>query len=181
MKSNLVSLITSSLIAGGMKVFTADGVATHSQCAAMRYVSIRHTGLVVHAMPKIDFPMNLIEDFGFDHAQLSFSVDFLGCYIDSFTQTIEWNGVNCNIDTIFHKMDWNQRPSLYGKSQADGSVDWHVQGTGIISDIENRRVTNDAVTAIVNAMSNSDRKAFLMAIFEEVRDYIEIPSVERVA
>ena len=181
MESSLLSSITSSITAGGMKIFTAEGVATHSQCAAMSYVSIRHTGLVVHAMPKIEFPMDLVAGFGFDYAQLSFSVDFLGCYVDSFTQTIEWNEVDCNIDTIFHKMDWNQRPSLYGKMQADGSVEWHVQGTGVISSIENRRVTNEAVNAIVKAMSKNDRMAFLRAIFDQVRDYIEVPSANQSA
>lgn len=177
MESSLLSSITSSITASGMKMFTVEGVATHSQCAAMSYVSIRHTGLVVHAMPKIEFPIDLVPGFGFDYAQLSFNVDFLGCYVDSFTQTIEWSEVDCNINTIFHKMDWDHRPSLYGKIQADGSVEWNVQGTGVISSIENRRVTNEAVTAIVKAMSKKDRMAFLRAIFDEVRDYVDTPLV----
>lgn len=181
MNDNKLSLITSSLIAGGSEFFTADGIVTNSQCAAMRYVSIRYSGLVVHAMPKIDFPIDAIAEFGYDYAQLSFSVDFTGCRVNSFTRDIEWAGDDCTIDTIFHKKDWNERPSMYGKKQKDGSVVWDVQGTKNITILENRKVTSDAIKALIGAMSTADKKAFLQAIFDEVRDYIEIPTVKRIA
>ena len=168
--------LTANLVSAGKRVFTADGVLSNGQCAGMNYVSIRHSGLVVFAMPKIDFAFNAIDGFDYDHVQLSFSVDFLGCTVNSFTTNLEWAGNDCNIDTLFHKADWSVRPTLYGKTQQDGTVVWAVQGAKDITMLENMRVTTQAVKAIIKSMDAPAKKAFLQAIFLQVRDYVELPN-----
>ncbi|MGP5057600.1 hypothetical protein ACTXIV_02595 [Psychrobacter celer] len=42
--------------------------------------------------------------------------------------------------------------------------------------LENKRVTTQAVKAIIKSMDAPAKKAFLQAIFLQVRDYVELPN-----